>query len=530
MQRSVREAHGCWADSAMRDRLLGLSRDAQQRRWGTAPRQRPVNLGVWRRENGGSKDLEVERHRPLRVLPPFAPRRSMSPPLLCPLALLPFVAVSPSPVQSVSATAAVDLEEHYSFPDFGFMIPPAEYQGPVFRLSKDYPTELAPLEPEVQEILAMDYQNDSVAYALAVRDYVFRGNIDPNDDERCFTFENGESTRWFHVPWQHWGSSGREGFHGLTKEGPLAARSLSPSQSLPSNAYAVGFYNQPGGYTIGQTWANPMDPDLSYVNGEGFPTGTIVAKFLFTTLPASQVPQLVDPVSWNAYVYLNDVPYASAPDPSARVATTVHLLQMDIMVKDPRATESNGWVFGTFAYNGELGKENRWENLQPVGVMWGNDPDVKLSNNNAAPVATCINPDIKQSRINPDPSLPAQHLGWNGRLNGPADNPNSSCMSCHMTAEYPAVSSILPFLNSPPVSIPRVGTEAGAPWMRWFQNTGTNDPFDPGKAMTTDFSLQLAKSVQNFIEYRAQTQAGLFSAQYWSNGGPVHRISRGAPQ
>ena len=29
------------------------------------------------------------------------------------------------------------------------------------------------------------------------------------------------------------------------------------------------------------------------------------------------------------------------------------------------------------------------------------------------------------------------HLGYNDRLNGPADNANSSCMSCHMTASVP---------------------------------------------------------------------------------------------
>ena len=39
------------------------------------------------------------------------------------------------------------------------------------------------------------------------------------------------------------GPLGREGYHGLTREGPLGAHTLAPSQHQTSSAYAVGFYN-----------------------------------------------------------------------------------------------------------------------------------------------------------------------------------------------------------------------------------------------------------------------------------------------
>ena len=196
---------------------------------------------------------------------------------------------------------------------------------------------------------------------------------------------------------------------------------------------------------------------------------------------------------------------------------------MDFMVKDSKATESNGWVFGTYVYNGELGNKNKWENLQPVGLMWGNDPQVTLSKSNPTPTETIINDELKSTIINTDKSMPPMHLGWNSRLNGPADNPNSSCMSCHSTAQFPAVSGIMPFLNNPPVAIPEKDTTAPPAWMRWFRDYSSNTAFDGDKAMTTDFSLQLSKSIKNFLEYRGQTQQGMYHAEYWGSS----RISRG---
>ena len=430
---------------------------------------------------------------------------------------------------SAIAQQPLSPEKSFKFPDFGFMLPSSDYHGPVFQLSADYPATLPPIEPEVQKILEIPFEKNWKEYAIAVRDYIFKNNINLANNEFSFNFSGEQRKRWFHVPWQHWGSTGREGFHGLTQEGPLAAKSLAPTQTTASHAYAVGFYNAQGGFAIGQTWKNFEMPDLSYVSSKGFPAGTVVGKFLFTTLGENEVPQLVNPVQWNAYVYENDIPGGQNAAKTARKQTKVNLLQMDIMVKDWRAKNANGWVFGTFAYNGNLKKENPWENLQPVGLMWGNDPHITLSQSNPTPTKTIINKELRETVINDDPSLPAQHLGWNSRLNGPADNPNSSCMSCHSTAQYPAVSSILPFLNQPPVSIPPDGTEAPPAWMRWFRNFQSNVAFDPGKASTTDFSLQLSKSIQNFVDFRSETEKGFYAGQYWSNGQKIHSISRGAP-
>ncbi|MFC4349369.1 hypothetical protein ACFO5Q_16070 [Kordiimonas lipolytica] len=414
------------------------------------------------------------------------------------------------------------------FPDFGRMPSPGVYDGRVFRLSQDYPRKKPNMKKDkaIQKILKIDFKEDWYAYAMAVRDYVFEGNAHANDIENSFNLEDNKVRNWYHIPWQHYGPNGREGFHGLTKEGPILKQMLAPEQVTPSYAYAVGFYNEPGGYTIGQVWPTPAYPDLSYMKaGNGFPIGTVVGKVLFTTLGADEVPYLEDPVSWNAYIYNGDIPgntgkQCNQNQPECQSVTTVNLIQMDIMVRDPRADDTGGWVFGTFVYNGTLGNDNKWDNMIPVGMMWGNDPDYRMSSNNATPTKTIINPELKETVINQrmvdgKPELPPSHLGWGGRLNGPVDNPNSSCMSCHSTSQYPTVSAIMPFLNEPPVSIPAVGTEAPDDWMLWFRNVQCTTPFNPGEAVSLDYSLQLSQGINNYMTALTNREDGLFAYEYW---------------
>lgn len=453
---------------------------------------------------------------------------------------------------SAAHAQSFELEPRIGFPDFKFMPAPADYNGPVFVLSDDFPRDLPPLDPEVEEILSIDFEADPLAYAMAVRDYVFKGNIRGNGDVTSdFVLQLNDADRdWYHVPWQHWGSAGREGFHGLTREGPLTAKVLGPTQTNPSSAYAVGFYNGQGGWTIGQVWqSSDTGPDLThFIEGKGFAEGTVVGKFLFTVLDEEQVPYLTDPLVWDAYMYNCDVPGldpATCPQPlderGPHSIQKMNLMQMDIMVKDSRATNAAAWTFGTFAYNGLLpegnaysgacdgyvGDSRKWCNLMPVGLMWGNDPDNAESFINATPTATRFNDDLVETWINRDEALPVMHLGFNSRLNGPADDPTSSCMSCHSTGQYPTISAIMPWLNAPPVPKPENGTTASADWMYWFRNFEDGEAFDAGQAVTLDFSMQLTKSIQNYVEYRSGTQGGNYAVEYWGES-DTHKISRGA--
>lgn len=419
----------------------------------------------------------------------------------------------------------VDVEPGIRFPDFGAMLDPGEYDGRVFLLSQDYPHQKPVQDEGVKSILSIDFKTNWEEYAIAVRDYVLEGNGDPGDIANSFYLEDNSVRPWYHVPWQHWGSTGREGIHGLTREGPIAKQMLAPEQTQTSYAYAVGFYNDLGGYHIGQVWPEVGPPVFEkLLEGNNFPVGTVVGKVLFTTLDASQVPYLNNGVTWDAYVYAKDVPNSGKTDDSRMVAP-VNLIQMDIMVRDERAASTGGWVFGTYVYNGNLNSEDSWKNLQPVGIMWGNDPDQRESLNNPTPTKTEINPKLAETIINDDPSMPAMHLGWGHRLNGPVDNANSSCMSCHSTAQYPGVSAIMPFLQNPAIPVPAVGTMASDAWMKWFRNVPCGTPFDEGQAISFDYSLQLQKSVENYIEYLNTTKDGLYYLQYWDS---PYKASRNA--
>jgi hypothetical protein len=391
------------------------------------------------------------------------------------------------------------------FADFEYLPPPSQYSGPVFKLSQQYPTTLPPNE-RIPAFFKIDFKTKWREYLLAARDYCFEGNVTPGGDvENDWRVAEANPPRWFHMPWQTYGPLGREGVHGLTQEAPVQPRQLAWSQVYTGGTtFAVGMFNEFGGYTIGQIWKDHSNPDLS--KGP-FPEGTVICKLLFVDVPTDQVPCLVNPVEWKAYV---PPTYVASPPPTPRGFKKLALVQMDLMARDSRSP--HGWVFGNFQYNGATNHKNRWENLVPVGMMWGNDPDITENQSNPQPVQTIRNPNLKETVINGDTNeLPPTHLGWNGRLNGPVDNPMSSCMSCHMTAEYPAASPISPLFQAA-TQVPAPGS---ADWMRWFQNGKCGVPFDQG-AQSTDFSLQLADSIQNFRLWQAEEKSlyGLAASAY----------------
>ena len=396
------------------------------------------------------------------------------------------------------------------FPDYGYKPPASEYSGPLFKLSQDYPT-LRPELSDVPVLVNTDFTQEWRKYLLQARDYCFEGNIDVD-----WRVENNKVRKWYHAPWQDYGPNGREAIHGLTKEASLAVYQLSPTQTYKSAvAYAVGIYNAFGGYEIGRVWQDHNHPDPTYVANEGFPVGTVVCKLLFVSMPPdlvqAQVPWLVNPLTWDAYAY----DYGSKTE---RKVQPVALIQMDVMVRDIRA--EHGWVFGTFQYNGTLNNSNPWYNLVPVGLQWGNDPalvgDIPVLNDqgkfpsNPAVDKTPINTKLAETKINADADLPPTHLGWGGRLAGPADNPGSSCFSCHMTASYPAQQMSALFV---PAS-DRPKTESGSQvwdswWMQWFQNNPWPRQFSPwpehvpAPINSLDFSLQMSDGIANFYKSRA---------------------------
>ncbi|MDB5351294.1 MAG: hypothetical protein JWN86_2541 [Planctomycetota bacterium] len=392
------------------------------------------------------------------------------------------------------------------FPDFGFL--PQGYAGRIFKLSQDYPAA-PPDRAAIPRFFGLDFRGDWVegylrtgwkSYMQELRRYCFEGNV-----EADWRVEENGVRRWYHMPWQHYGPIGREGIRGMTKEAEVKKYQLASTQTFSGGqTYAVAYYNEFAAYTIGKVWKDHEHPDL---RGAEFPRGSVICKLLFVDVPTEQVPSLVDPILWQGYICDN---FAS----NNRSVRPLALIQMDVMVRDDRTP--TGWLFGTYQYNGMMKRPNRWDNLVPVGVQWGNDEDNRRDHyHTRCPERTEIVATIRESVINEDrDELPATHLGWNGRLNGPVDNPRSSCMSCHATAQYPIKSEMAPFFERNP---PSPGDER---WMRWFKNykctSKGGGPFDEG-SHPADFCIQLVQGIDNFHRWWDE-RGGIFASEYGAQG------------
>lgn len=388
--------------------------------------------------------------------------------LAAPTSLLP----GPRTTAGVNAPAAAPAPR-FAFPD-ARDAPPAGWTGPVFRMSQDYPTTSP--TPETFPWKSISFKTRPNEYLRAVLDYALEGNVGVD-----FVLQDNPVRKWYHVPWMH---PAREFIHGMTRERSSRPRELAPTQTSFWQNWAVGMYNAPGGFVIGRVWADDNTPDPSLAV---FPEGTVSFKLLFTQAPVSQVPYLKNSFEWLADI--NRVKTGGAPPVSLR------LLQIDVAVRDSRANDTTGWVFGTFVYDGDAPGATPWERMIPVGLMWGNDPSKVISGGT-----------LTQTKINAGLNVP-QHLGFKGRLNGPVDNPRSSCLSCHSTA---AVS-----LNPPRPTIPGVppANPSNAVLRSYFRNIRAAAPFTPGYT-SVDYSLQLQVGIANLV------QAGRFQPAGPSPAGP----------
>ena len=339
---------------------------------------------------------------------------------------------------------------------------PAGWTGPVFKLRQDYPKTKPAVGPKPWK--SFDFKKQQAKYLQSVLNYCEEGNVAVD-----WQLEKNTTRNWYHAPWLHTTANGREFVHGLTGERSSRAKELAPTQTGTFANWAVGFYNAPGGYVIGQVWKDANAPDPSKVN---FPDGTVACKLLFTTAPVDQVPYLKNDFEWQANV--------STKSGGPRSIQAVRLLQVDVAVRDSRANSTTGWVFGTFVYDGNATGATPWDRLEPVGLMWGNDPTVTepTKTETTKLVQTWINPDVG----------PPQHLGRAGRLNGPVDNPKSSCLSCHSTAEWQAKSNVLP------------GSDDA---MRWFRNIKAKEAFDAGQK-SLGYSLQVSLGLERFHDAHPQ--------------------------
>src|SRR5215217_4635500 len=257
------------------------------------------------------------------------------------------------------------------------------------------------------------------------------------------TIENGKAAmkadaEWWTAPWMDYGDTGREKNLGLTKERKPGKGDLAPGSGTGRQVWAVGFYNREGARALGQVFSDPCNPQVP-VSSWTMPEGAASFKLLFTTATGGDASYLTGSPEVLAFV-----------DGGAgqRTQQTLRLLQMDIAVRD--SSSPSGWVMGTYIWQGPKKGDGLFDNLVPVGLMWGNDGAAAASPRDAMATLT-------ETRLNPalagvvwrGPGQTWDERPWpgfQGRLNGPADNMLSTCLSCHALAQWPRSKalSILP--------------------------------------------------------------------------------------
>ncbi|MEP4247366.1 hypothetical protein [Tateyamaria sp.] len=361
----------------------------------------------------------------------------------------------------------------------------------VFELNVEFPATLGPKPFYPWE--AIDFTEDPEEYMNAVKAYILADTDLVNRD-----FAVADSKRWFHAPWLR-----REPVHGLTLERRSRVGELWPGQPDRIQNWAVSFYNDRGAYTVGQVWEDPAAPNTEAAR---FPIGALGFKLLFTEATDEQVPYLSGSKTWEAYI-----------DQTSGQNTEMRLLQFDIAVRDSRADALTGWVFGTFMYFDKTHQETdfSWDNVIPVTLAWGSDPDLLQLNYNAGatPQESWTNDEIgnlfAEVIRTKENGFDSPHLGLFGRANGPVDNPRSSCVACHGRAidlgearsdEY--WKEVLPFA-------PSVGaSDFEIQW--FFRNLSPDEPF-LHEAVSLDYSLQLQVGVRRFRNWQdSLTSLGAF--------------------
>lgn len=425
------------------------------------------------------------------------------------------------------------------------LYPAAEdYKGPVRVASLDYPQEvLGKAWIPGGGVLAQGggglTLETAEAYALSVKRFLapsFRGLIENSANW------DPETNGWYDLVWSGAGSqkngaidptSGREVISN-TYSGQIMPpdtfpgewRPVDPSNpNDPSKApwiqnHAVIYYNDAAATMLGRVFGDVYKPDPRAVV---FPTGSVVVKAEAVTLTPAEWKVLAGASSWQVFRPTTEAQHAAqngSSDPLVPEVLTIHPLQMSIKIKDPLAAPETEWVFMGLVYDATVEADNVWDKFVPLGVMWGNDPELAGNPDGVGPGGV-----LQQTWINPDaPGFVKETLGWGDRLAGPMDvatrhnvlTPSgvryqganhlraSSCMSCHGAAEYPFTANLYPSPNQtfPPDGQPFLLYDPGSKdWQRWFQNRKGTVPMSPNigsDAAGLDYDMAIMFAISAF--------------------------------
>ena len=412
-------------------------------------------------------------------------------------------------------TAVASVPKDPFLTNNGLIPAPGQYNGPLFKLSHNWPAhELPPLKnpPWSTAIRGgkISTQN-AAAYVAALKNYVApnarRLLLDPNFD--------AAASHWYTEPWL---GSIRESIHGTYAAGQFGP-DVFPGTGLKTtfDTHVLTYYDERAAYTLYKVWSSDAIKPAVTTDNFQFPEASVVVKAAIfvaddPNVQANWWPATNGAAKWPLFIAIPE----QKPGPTAVI--TGYVMQFDIIVKDTASAPRTGWVFSTLVYDANAQGADAWDKMVPLGAMWGNDPEV----NSALPSP----PPLKENWINPAaPKYSTQTLGWGGRLSGPNDGarndiqvgktvvknePDSSCMSCHGPAEWQPqqhkmVSFLLPSYPNPNPGPPFKPCPDGKPtdpyicspapgsadWMRWFKSRPGTEPQDPG-SVAADYDMVFA--------------------------------------
>lgn len=234
-----------------------------------------------------------------------------------------------------------------------------------------------------------------------------------------------------------------------------------------------------GAYAFHEVWKKVYEPEMKPIK---FLNGSVAFKLIFTEATSEEVPFLRGSPEWKATIAKKPLP---SPSKERTSPTDLRLIQFDVAIRDKRAENTTGWVFGTFMYHDSVQEENPWKRLMPVCLIYGNDPSL-------TPEKHAKGDRPKESWVNPAAvaTLPKSrpYFGWLDRGNGPIDNFKSSCISCHSTANQP----FIPVLPEPKDLLERT--------ILWFRNIRAGEPFGfIGNPL--DYSLLMRSGLENYTQW-----------------------------
>lgn len=368
-----------------------------------------------------------------------------------------------------------------------------EYDGPLFVLSHDYPATAKPVvNPSWQQALSGQpiSEANTFAYMDSLKSYVAPDIIPFFTNNKEW---NAATYGWFHEPWM---GSQREAILG-TYLGNGNPANIFKSLKVDEAGYVLVLYDSTAAYTVGQIWGKTGEKVNLANDAAQFKEGSVIVKLAFSNINAPEWPVMEGAQNLSVF---DTISTGENPETGYQVRK-VSFFQMDVIVKDSMTAPKTGWVYSTFVYDQRV-QGSFWDQMVPLGAMWGNDPEV------ISPL-TPPYPKLYETVINPDaPEYSTETLGWGGRLSGPNDGAVaqeavdintgkvyknialSSCMSCHSPAQDKFESFLLPgpFPTSDTLF---VYTPGSSEWNLWFRDNYGNVPFDSGQ-VAMDYDMVMA--------------------------------------